>query len=179
MTPISLRFIRQNIEPDPSLVCLTNRHPPLLLMKLPFLLILIATACLITGCQSVDHRIKENQALFDRLDPLIQSRIKQGLIAVGDTPDMVYIALGKPSEVKETTTASGKETTWIYLNYWQEYQGTQIVGHRRIVYFDAKANAYRVYFEPIEQSIYTEHVQDKTRVYFKDGKVSALEQSKN
>ncbi len=147
-------------------------------MKALFLALTCA-ALLLTGCQSVENRIKEKQAVFDRLDPLAQSRIKQGLIEIGYTTDMVYMALGKANEVKETTTASGKETTWVYLTYWQEYQGTRIVGHRRIVYFDAKANAYRVYYEPVQQSIYTEHVQDKTRVYFKDGKVTAIEQSKD
>ncbi len=146
-------------------------------MKTIFLL-LASAALFLSGCQTVDTRIKEKQAAFDRLDPVAQARVKQGLIEVGYTTDMVYIALGQPSETKETTTANGKETTWIYLTRYDEYQGTQLVGHRRIVYFDPRVNAYRVYYEPSYANVYSEKVEDKTRVYFKDGKVTAIEQSK-
>ncbi len=145
----------------------------------PLLLALAATALLLTGCQTVDHRIKENQAVFDGLDPAVQSRLKQGLIEVGYTTDMVYIALGRPGETKETTTANGKETTWIYVARWDEYQGTQYVGHRRIVYYDPQVKAYRVYYEPVRANVYAERVEDRTRVYFKDGKVTAIEQTKD
>ena len=144
------------------------------------ILVLIAAGVLaLTGCSTVKSRIEEKQALFNSLDPQAQARIRQGLIDVGYTTDMVYIALGKPDEVKERTTGEGNETTWIYNAYWQEYEGSRMVGYHRRIYYDRVARAYRVFYEPVRAEFYSDHVEERTRVNFRDGHVTAIEQVKD
>lgn len=143
------------------------------------LLLFTLTALLaLTGCNTVKNRIEEKSAVFNALDPQTQARLRQGLIDVGYTEDMVYIAMGRPDERKEVSTAEGHETTWIYKNYWQEYEGSRVVGYHRYVYFDPQLRTYRVYFEPVRADLYRDREEDHTRVQFKDGHVAAIESAK-
>ena len=137
-------------------------------------LLLLALA----GCSTVQSRIEEKQHVFNTLDPQTQSRIKQGLVDIGYTTDMVYMAMGKPDEVRDRVNQDGRETTWIYNAYWQQYEGSRTVGYRRHVYFDRVARAYRVYHEPVQADLYSDQVEERTRVVFKDGVVAAIEQMK-
>ncbi len=64
-----------------------------------------ATAlALLAGCQTVDTRIKEKPEVFASLDKAVQDKIKQGIIEIGYTPDMVWLALGAP---RASQTISG------------------------------------------------------------------------
>jgi len=148
-------------------------------MKTLQALALLGFALFVSGCSTVDNRIKEKSAVFASLDPQAQARLKQGLIDIGYTMDMVYIALGKPDEVREKTSVKGQNTTWIFKNYWQEYQGSTVVGYHRYVYYDATAKAYRVYYEPVRTEIYRARSEERTRVTFVDGHVTAIEQAKD
>ena len=148
-------------------------------MKTFQILTLLGLALLASSCSTVDNRIKEKSAVFASLDPQAQARLKQGMIDVGYTSDMVYIALGKPDEVREKTTDKGRETTWIFKNYWQEYQGSTVVGYHRHVYYDPAVKAYRIYYEPVRTEIYRQRSEERTRVLFVDGHVTAIEQVKD
>ncbi len=148
-------------------------------MKKFILLTLAGAAFVLAGCNTVKTRIEEKSEVFNSLDPQTQARVQQGLVDVGYTTDMVYIAMGKPDEVKDRVTADGHETTWIYNAYWQQYEGSRIVGYRRHVYFDPRAKAYRVYFEPARADIYSDRVEERTRIYFKDGHVASIETAKD
>lgn len=147
-------------------------------MKKLLLFSICLCALALSACNTVKSRIEEKSALFNSLDPQTQAKIKQGLVDVGYTTDMVYIAMGKPDEMKDRTTADGHETTWVYNSYWQEYQGSRLMGYRRFVYFDPRVRAYRVYFEPVRADIYQDRVEEKTRVNFKDGHVTSIETAK-
>lgn len=83
------------------------------------LALFIVAVCL-SGCEStgVSSRIREKSALFATLTPTQQQDIKAGLIAVGFNSDMVYMALGQPSEVKTRETAQGPVTLWTYKKYF-------------------------------------------------------------
>jgi hypothetical protein len=132
----------------------------------------------LAGCHSIDSRIKEKQDVFDRLDPQAQDKIRQGVVEVGYTQDMVYIALGPPDAKHQKVTAKGDETTWVYKTYYEQYEGMEHVGYRRVVYFDPADHVYHVYYEPVSTPVYSEHEEDNIRVTFVDGKVTAIEQNK-
>ena len=139
-------------------------------------------ACLavlgLAGCSTVQSRIEEKAAVFNALSPEQQARIQQGLVDVGYTQDMVYIAMGKADRVKERASEGGTETVWIYNSYYQEYEGSHFVGYRRSVYYDPRIKAYRVYYTPVHTDVYRDRVEEVARIVFKDGKVSAIEQVK-
>ncbi|HXA14625.1 MAG TPA: hypothetical protein VNW23_05815 [Opitutaceae bacterium] len=132
----------------------------------------------LAGCNTIDSRISEKQAVFDRLDPQVQAKIRQGIVEVGYIEDMVYIALGRPDARHQKVTAKGDETTWIYKTYYEQYEGIAHVGYRRIVFFDPGTRVYHVYYEPVSEPVYSEREEDNIRVTFVNGKVTAIEQAK-
>jgi hypothetical protein len=140
---------------------------------------LAATLGFLTGCQTVDDRIKEKPEVFARLDAATQDKIKQGIIDLGYTEDMVYLALGKPDQRRESVTAAGKTTTWIYSTYYERYDGTHFAGYYRSLYFDPYLRTYRVYYRPVFADAYTQEREERIRVVFTNGKVTTLEQAKD
>jgi hypothetical protein len=81
---------------------------------LTVMLVLFAVAC----ASSPAARIQEKIAEYHALTPAQQQAIAAGVIEVGDTPDMVYMALGSPT-IKEPTTAGGLALEkWTYRNYY-------------------------------------------------------------
>ena len=140
---------------------------------------LAASLGFLTGCQSVNDRIKQKPEVFAGLDAATQDKIKQGIIDLGYTEDMVYLALGKPDQKRESTRTDGKSTTWIYNTYYDRYEGTAFVGYHRSVYFDPDLRAYRIYARPVYADAYREEREERIRVVFKDGKATVIEQSKD
>ena len=147
-------------------------------MHLNKILFFAALLLALAGCNTIDHRISEKQAVFNRLDPQVQDKIRQGIVEIRYTQDMVYIALGPPDARHEKVTAKGGETTWIYKTYYEQYEGMEHVGYRRIAFFDPADHDYHVYYEPVSEPIYSEHEEDSIRVTFVNGKVTTIEQNK-
>lgn len=77
--------------------------------------VVFVLALLLAGCSSIDQRIAENRNIFAGLSPETQQTIRDGHVNLGFTPLMVYMALGKPSEIN--TSADGKEVTWTFMYY--------------------------------------------------------------
>ena len=145
--------------------------------RLPFLIVALVALAGLSACSTFQSRAKEKTAVFAALDPATQARLEAREIHVGDTMDMVYIALGKPSEKTEKTTAAGRAGLWTYSAYWQEYQGTRIVGYRRDVAYNPATKSYSVSYTPDYQPVYTPHVEDRIRITFEGGRVTVVEQA--
>lgn len=133
---------------------------------------------LLAGCSTVDKRIEEKSSLFAGLDAATQEKLRQGIVEIGYTPDMVYIALGKPDDKREKISAEGRELTWIYSSYKQEYAGTGVAGHRRVIVHDPIAKRSYVMWEPVVVDVYNNRIDDRIRISFRDGKVTVIEQVK-
>ncbi len=140
-------------------------------------LLAVLAFALLPACSSFDSRAKEKAAAFAALDPATRTRLQAREIRVGDTTDMVYIALGKPDETQEKITAAGVAGTWIYSAYWEEYQGTRLVGYRRDVVFNPGTKSYQVFYTPDYQPVYAPRVEDRLRVTFEAGRVTVVEQA--
>jgi hypothetical protein len=143
-----------------------------------FLFFFACLAGLMAGCSTVGDRIQEKSVFFDSLDPQTQTRLKQGFVGIGDSSDMVYIAVGRPDRVKQQVSADGLIITWIYTAYRQEYEGSHFVGYERRMFFDSQNRAWRIYYEPVHADLYSEREDDYLRVLFKDDKVTTIEQIK-
>src|SRR4030081_509010 len=101
----------------------------------------------LTGCDTFQSRAKEKSEVFESLPPQEQKRLERGVIHVGDTEDMVYIALGRPDVKSTIDTPDGRRNVWSYRSYWQEYAGTQWIGwHRAIV---PGPRGFVIFHEPI------------------------------
>ena len=81
---------------------------------------LLSAAFFLSGCDvasGVNARIQEKAAVFAGLTAEQKKAIENKSIEVGFTADMVYMALGNPSKVKEKASGDGKVTMWTYNNY--------------------------------------------------------------
>ena len=144
-----------------------------------FPLLLLAGLAWLTGCQTVDDRIKQKPEAFASVDKATQDKIKQGIIELGFTEDLVYVAIGTPDEKRETVTAAGNTMTWIYNTYYNRYDGSVYSSYYRSVYYDPYLRAYRMYYRPIMTETYTQEKEERIRIVFQDGKVTVIEQAKN
>jgi len=142
----------------------------------PFILGLLLLAA---GCESVESRIKEKPAVFASVDKATQDKIKQGIIDLGYTEDMVYLALGKPDQTSEKVTAAAHNLVWSYNTYYTRYDGTQMVGYSREVYYDPYLRTYRLYYHPAFVDTYHDEKEERIHVTFTNGKVSAIDQAKS
>ncbi len=133
----------------------------------------------LSGCQTVNDRIKEKPEAFAQVDKATQDKIKQGIIDIGYSEDLVYLALGNPDQKRESVSANGRTVTWIYNTYYQRYDGTQFAGYHRHVYFDPYLRSYRVYYQPVFAEVYNDEKEERIRIVFKDGKAAVIEQSKD
>jgi len=141
--------------------------------------LLLGALVLLAGCQTIDDRIKEKPAVFAQVDKATQDKIRQGIIDLGYSEDMVYLALGVPDQKREAVSATGRTVTWIYSTYYQRYDGTQFAGYSRRVYFDPYLHTYRVYYRPVFAEVYSDEKEERIRIVFKDGKAAVIEQSKD
>lgn len=137
---------------------------------------LLLVALGLAGCSTINSRIKEKPDTFSALTPEQQARVKTGEVAIGDSSDVVYIALGTPDSRRERRSADGRTTEWIYRSYRQEYVGTSFVGYRRVVTYNQLAQRYYVSHIPMHTAVYAEHAEDDIRVTFRDGRVTMIEQ---
>ena len=138
----------------------------------------LAFALSLSGCSTIDSRIKEKSAAFAALDAATQDKVRLGRIEVGFTTDLVYISHGAPDERLTTTSATGTDETWIYNSYRQEYAGSAQVGYRRYVVIDARTGQPVVFYEPVYRDVYRDRVEERIRIGFKGGKVDSIEQVK-
>ena len=87
-------------------------------MSRPRLLLpgLLAVACLLTaGCdEGTEGRIREKREVFAKLGAAVQHRVVDGIIEVGDSADVVYMAIGAPARMKSKQTSQGRAEMWVY-----------------------------------------------------------------
>lgn len=147
-------------------------------MKRFFLFGALTAAVLLAGCNTLERRIEQNAATFNSLDATAQEKLRKGIVELGYTSTMVYIALGAPDEKRDNLTKDGRSTDWIYNTYRHDYAGTAHVGYRRFVSFDPATKRRVVWIEPVYADVYRDRVEPRIRISFKDDRVSAIEQVK-
>jgi hypothetical protein len=148
-------------------------------MKALTLGLAVSLALLFTACSTTDSRIRERSVTFAALDPATQDRLRLGRVDLGDTADMVYIAIGRPTKMIDRITNQERESTWVYTSFYEEYAGTRTAGFRRTVIEDKDTKRSFIRVEPVYRDIYLQRAEDYIRLIFRAGIVSAIEQTKN
>ncbi|MCF3650557.1 hypothetical protein [Synoicihabitans lomoniglobus] len=129
-----------------------------------------------SGCASFESRSEEKSYVFDALPAETKQRLKDGEIRIGDTFDMVYIALGAPTEKRDKLTDRNRETVWVYASFDRRYEGETTVGYHRVVTREpGLLGRYRVSYVPVSESVYSERVDERFRITFSDGRVTEIE----
>ena len=76
-----------------------------------------AMAVALAGCSTTGSRIREQQAVFDGYPEHVQQNLRAGVIEVGYTPEMVFIALGEPERKAERVTGEGASQVWTWWTH--------------------------------------------------------------
>ena len=141
--------------------------------------VMCVCALALCGCvsdqQLIESRIRRNQAVFDTYPAETQLRIRHGVIQVGDTAEMVRMAFGNPTRVRERKTAAGTQNIWLYDQYETRYVA---IPENQTVYYDSRfgripATGTRWVDYPSSTAV------ERRRVEFKDDRVDAIELYQN
>jgi hypothetical protein len=153
-----------------------QKHKRSIKMKALVTSVVILCAAGLTGCSTFNSRAQQKAAVYNTLAPQTQQRLEKGKISIGDTQDMVFIALDTPDAKRDITTANGAESVWIYKTYWEDYAGTGWVGWHR--YYEPRMDgAFSIFHERVPLALTRTRVADVIRITFKDGKVISVDQS--
>lgn len=138
----------------------------------------LAIAAAVAGCNNYSTRTREKSNVYQSLPTETRQRLQHRHIGIGDSQDMVYIALGYPDEVRQLRTVQGEQTAWVYRTYWQQYEGSAWVGwHRAVV--PMRGGGFAIVHEPVSTDVYRMHVDEAIRVTFDHGVVTAVEQQEH
>jgi hypothetical protein len=119
-----------------------------------------------SGCSSV-----RTPTTATKLEPPIQAKVQKGVVEPGFTPEMVFMALGKPSEPTSTLSDTASNGIWIYHDYKPNGGDFLRAGFRRHVVFDAKRKADVVLTEPIDAPTASTLRENSLTITFREGRV--------
>ncbi len=135
-------------------------------MRLFHTLPLAAIVLLLAACSSPDSRISAHRAAFEAYPPEVQQQIKSGHVGVGFTPDMVLMALGEPARKFTRKTEMGEMEVWGYHDNTPEFSfGLGFASGGRGSAMGGGVGVSSGGYDP----------EEKTRVEFRDGHVTAVE----
>jgi hypothetical protein len=82
--------------------------------SLPLVLLAVVLLGLVGCATSAERRIGRNPALFQSLPVETQERVRAGEVAIGDSPEIVLLALGRPDRRVTQRTEREERIVWIY-----------------------------------------------------------------
>ncbi len=144
-------------------------------LRFPLLLLLAGSALLFSACSTVSSRIVSKQQVFASATPEQQKLVREGRIALGFTPDLVLIALGKPDRISARADRSGSTEIWTYYtispdSHSFDYLPGPPLGYHPRSRFYGGYHPYSPY-----SSFHSSRRDLFMRVTFKDGTVISFE----
>lgn len=127
---------------------------------------------LVGGCSSPEWRIRQHRALFESLPAEAQERIRGGNIALGDTKDMVFLALGRPDREYVRTSAEGTTEVWSYTDVATSRERRRVTGDFRV---RDPSGRLRTVHDTVWVDVDREHEYERLRIEFQNGVVKAIE----
>ncbi len=112
-----------------------------------------------------------------KLEPKIQAKVTKGIIEPGFTPEMVYLALGKPSEPAASLVDATNNGTWVYHDFQQNGRDFVRAGFRRRVVFDPGRKSDVIVTEPVDPDVLPSLRANSLYVTFREGRVVEIQRS--
>jgi hypothetical protein len=141
-------------------------------MRHPLALFAVACALLAAGCTTT-----HSPTTATKLEPKIRAQVDKGIVEPGFTPEMVFLALGKPSEPAESLVDATANGTWVYHNFSGADRGLLKPGFRRRVLFDSTKQGDVVTTERIDPQAAPKLQANSLYVTFRDGRVVEIQRS--
>ena len=132
-----------------------------------FLLALFGAS--LAGCATPASRISDGKTAYDQYPAEVQQKISAGEVAVGFTQEQARMALGEPARKYTRTTTSGSAEIWGYTRSGPSYSFALGSGF----------GLGRSGFGSVGLNTGTsdDDVQEKLRLVFEGGKLTALERA--
>jgi hypothetical protein len=132
----------------------------------------LALAGLVTGCTTPELRMQHHPAAVTALNDSTKAKVRRAEIAVGYTPQMVELAMGKPLRI--LPAGHGKGPTWIYRDRVRNENDSVSGGFRRRIVFDPVLRGNVVVVESVDDRLFPNLRVHTISVDFKEGKVSSI-----
>jgi hypothetical protein len=133
--------------------------------------LIAATAVLVVaGCSTTP-------TTATKMDSKIRAQVDKGIIEPGFTPEMVFLALGKPSEPSESLSDATTNGTWVYNEFTGTNRDFIRAGFRQRVVFDPKRKSDVVVTEPIDTKSIPNLRSNSLHVTFRDGRVVDIQRA--
>jgi hypothetical protein len=129
---------------------------------------LVGACVLVAGCAT------RSPTTATSLEPKIKAKVDRGIVEPGFTPEMVYLALGKPSSPAEGLADATVNGTWIYNNFQRNDRDFIRAGFRRRVVFDPVKRSDVVITEPVDPKAFPNLEPHSLHVTFRDGRVTEI-----
>ena len=130
---------------------------------------------LLPACSTVDTRIKEHESYFASLPAQTQQRLREQRITVGDSKDMVYIAMGHPDMQQSRIDSTGVTgDVWSYLGVYYTKDSVWYYPHHRRRKSDHPFGDH--YHGP--ETIDVQHEYEAIRIEFEKDKIKAIDQTR-
>lgn len=129
-----------------------------------------AGLALLAACSTPESRIAGHRADFDQLPAAAQQKIRAGQVDLGFTPAMVRLALGEPDRVFTRRSDRGDTEVWGYQDHGPHFSIGLGVG---------AGGRHSAVGGGLAMSTGGEDPDEKIRVEFRAGKVTAVDTRKN
>lgn len=136
-------------------------------------LVLFALALLSAGCSTRASRLEERATAA--LSAKDRAKIERGVVEPGFTPEMVYLALGRPLSPSHIDVAGTQDATWIYRGFPLDPRDFVRGGFRQRTVFDPVRRSDVVITEPVDARLYPHLQIPTTTVIFRAGRVTEVQ----
>lgn len=138
------------------------------------LLLAVAASALVlalASCNSSGARLREYPTTAAALDDKTRQKIQRGIVEPGYTPEMVYLALGKPTTPANGLADATRDGMWVYRDFHRNDRDFVKAGFRRRVVFDPVRRSDTIVTEPVDPKLYPALAPHSVQITFKDGRV--------
>ncbi|MBI4622102.1 MAG: hypothetical protein HY736_02635 [Verrucomicrobia bacterium] len=129
------------------------------------------------GCNNATTRLRQNPTVAAALPPEIRQKIERGIIEPGFTPEMVYLALGRPTVPANADVALTRDGTWIYRDFNRNDRDFIRAGFRRRVVFDPVRRGDVIITEPVDPRLFPHLLEHSLHVTFREGRVVDIQRT--
>jgi hypothetical protein len=113
------------------------------------------------------------------MEPKIREKVGKGTVEPGFTPEMVYLALGKPSEPAESLADATTNGTWVYNDFHRTDRDIVRAGFRRRIVSDPARKGDVIVTEPADPKSLPNARPNSLYVTFREGRVVDIQHIAN
>lgn len=129
---------------------------------------LLLSLLLLSGCATVDSRIRKHQAAFDSWPASVQAMVRAEKVDIGFTPEQVRVALGEPDRIFTRKSSEGEAEVWAYYDRGPRFSLGLGVG----------SGGYSSVGGGVVYDRQYDRIDDAVRVVFEGGVVTGVEARK-